>query len=257
MLDYVVPRMRSVGVRTGRILMARDAVQMQSYLRRKRVDWVSDTAMMAIDYRRRADADILLVTERGGGINYHTVFFTWRGSGIASLADLQGRSIAFQNSYSTSSYVMPAAELLGEGLQLDVLLSPFDRPAPGRVGYVFARSEGNVQTWVRKRVIDAGAYSNLDWEEGVRLEPGAANDLVVFHETQEVPRALEVVAGDLEPAVRTRLRDVLLAASEDPQAQAALKQYFNTQTFRPLSAQVEASLKQLQKDLDHVRKDLE
>ncbi|MCB1568783.1 MAG: phosphate/phosphite/phosphonate ABC transporter substrate-binding protein [Xanthomonadales bacterium] len=257
MLDYVVPRMRSVGVRSGRILMARDAAQMQSYLRRKRVDWVSDTAIMAIDYRRRAGASILLVTERGGGIDYYSVFFTWRGSGITSLDDLKGRSIAFQNSYSTSSYVLPAAEILRNGLALDVLLSPFDRASPGRVGYVFARSEGNIQTWVRKRVVDAGAYSNLDWDKGIELEPTAAQDLVIFHDSRQAPRALEVVAGDLEPAVRARLREVLLAAAEDPQAQEALGRFFGTQAFLPMSAEVDRSLNQLQKDLDFVREHLE
>ena len=44
LLDYVVPRMADVGIREGRILMARDAQQMNSYLRRGRVDWVTETA---------------------------------------------------------------------------------------------------------------------------------------------------------------------------------------------------------------------
>ena len=38
LLDYVVPRMRDVGISEGRILMARDAQQMNSYLRRGLVD---------------------------------------------------------------------------------------------------------------------------------------------------------------------------------------------------------------------------
>jgi phosphonate transport system substrate-binding protein len=44
LLDYVVPRMKDVGIREGRILMAKDAQQMGSYLRRGRVDWVTETA---------------------------------------------------------------------------------------------------------------------------------------------------------------------------------------------------------------------
>ena len=44
LLDYVVPRMADVGIRQGRILMAPDPQQMASYLRRGRVDWVSETA---------------------------------------------------------------------------------------------------------------------------------------------------------------------------------------------------------------------
>lgn len=41
LLDHVVERMHDVGIREGRVLMARDALQMASYLRRGRVDWVS------------------------------------------------------------------------------------------------------------------------------------------------------------------------------------------------------------------------
>ncbi|MCX7555528.1 phosphate/phosphite/phosphonate ABC transporter substrate-binding protein [Xanthomonadaceae bacterium JHOS43] len=257
MLDYVVPRLRQVGIREGRILMARDSLQMQSYLRRQRVDWVSDTAVMAVEYRRRVGAELLLVTERGGGLDYHTVFFTWRGSGITSLQDLKGRGIAFQNPYSTSSYVMPAAEMLRAGLELDVLLSPLDRAAPGRVGYVFARSESNVSTWVQKRLLDAGAFSSLDWERLGKRLPQAQADMEIFHETASVSRAIEVIAPDLDPRVREQLRKVLLEADKDPAAHEALGRFFDTRRFVPLDAHTERGLNRLRADLDLVRERLE
>ena len=54
LLDYVVPRMRAVGIVEGRILMAKDAQQMGSYLRRGRVDWVTETAGTAMALGQRA-----------------------------------------------------------------------------------------------------------------------------------------------------------------------------------------------------------
>ena len=48
LLDYVVPRMAAVGIREGRVLMARDAQQITSYLRRGQVDWVTETAGTAM-----------------------------------------------------------------------------------------------------------------------------------------------------------------------------------------------------------------
>ncbi len=256
MLDYVVPRLRSVGIREGRILMARDATQMQSYLRRQRVDWVSDTSAMAIDYRRKIGADLMLVSVRGGE-TYHAVFFTWRGSGIRSLEDLRGRSIAFQNAYSTSSYILPAAAMLREGIALDVLLSPLDRPAPGRAGYLFARSEGNVVTWVQKRLVDAGAFSNLDWEDLTSKAGNPQDALEIFHRSVDVPRSVEVSAPTLDPKVRDRLRDVLLNAGDDPAAAEALQRFFGTQRFIPIDAGVERSLARLRADVDLVRGRLE
>ena len=56
LLDYVVPRMAGVGIREGRILMARDAQQMASYLRRNRVDWVTETSGAAVALGQRQDA---------------------------------------------------------------------------------------------------------------------------------------------------------------------------------------------------------
>ena len=257
LLDYVVPRMKDVGIREGRVLMARDAQQMISYLRRHRVDWLTETPAMAVAYRERAGAQILLSTERGGGDSYHTVFFVRRDSGIRTLQDLKGRSIAFQNLYSTSSYVAPAAELLGEGLQLDLLLSPMDRPEPDSVGYLFARSEANISTWVHKRLVDAGAFANLDWNDLHRLPQSFREDLMVIHETAPFPRAIEVVRPGLDPRVQARLREVLLAARDDPDARLALLAFFGTNGFKPLDAAAEASLARLAIGVREVRERLE
>ena len=56
LLDYVVPRMESVGIREGRILMAKDAQQMASYIRRGRVDWITETAGSGMLLAERAGA---------------------------------------------------------------------------------------------------------------------------------------------------------------------------------------------------------
>ena len=99
LLDYVVPRMADVGIREGRILMAKDPQQMASYLRRGRVDWVTETAGTAVLLQQRAGAKPLLLTERDGTSQYHSVFFARRDSGLRSLADLRGHSVAFQRPY--------------------------------------------------------------------------------------------------------------------------------------------------------------
>lgn len=257
LLDYVVPRMRGVGIREGRILMARDAQQMISYLRRRRVDWITETPAMAVDYRDRAGAKIMLATERGGGLLYHTVFFARRDSGIASLRDLAGHAIAFQNPYSTSSYVSPASELIDAGLKLDLLLSPMDKPDAGRVGYLFARSESNISTWVHKRLVDAGAFSNLDWNDLSRLPESFRQDLTVIHETEPYPRAVEVVRPDMDPKVQARLREILLAAADDPAAREPMRRFFGTSRFVPVDGEAEAALRRLQAGMANVRRELE
>ncbi|WP_132999607.1 phosphate/phosphite/phosphonate ABC transporter substrate-binding protein [Luteimonas arsenica] len=242
LLDYVVPRMSDVGIREGRVLMARDSKQMESYLRRGRVDWVTETSASAMALEARAGARPLLLTERSGVGAYHTVFIARRDRGIDSLEDLRGHSIAFQNPASTSAYFVPAMTLIGRGLDMEILLSPFDRPAEGSVGYLFARSELNVSTWVHKGLVDAGAFSNLDWDSVQRMPESYRQDLMVFHVTDEYPRALEMVRGDLDPAVAARLREVLADAANDPAASEALQRFFGTTRFLPVNADTRRSL---------------
>lgn len=257
LLDYVVPRMAGVGIREGRILMARDLQQMSSYLRRGRVDWVTETAATGMRLEERAGARPLVLTERNGVSHYRTVFFVRRDSGITSLEDLHGHSVAFQNTSSTSAYFVPAMQLLQHGMSLQILLSPMDRPGDDSVGYVFARSELNIATWVHKRLVDAGTMSNLDWDNPQRIPPSYRKDFEIIHESPEYPRALEMVRGDLDPKVRARLREVLIEAAGDPDAREALLQFFQTTRFLPIDPAADAALHYVREGVARVRAEVE
>ena len=254
LLDYVVPRMAGVGIREGRILMARDAQQMASYLRRGRVDWVTETSASGVALEARADAKLLLMTERDGVSRYRTVYFARRDSGLTSLDQLRGRSIAFQNISSTSAYFVPASELLERGMRLELLLSPMDKPAGNTVGYVFARSELNIANWVHKRLVDVGVMSNIDWDNPQRVPPTYRSELRVLHVTPEYPRAVEMVRGDMDPKVEARLREVLMHASEDPDARDALLRFFKTTRFMPIDPVSEHALRNLREGVVQVRR---
>jgi phosphonate transport system substrate-binding protein len=257
LLDYVVPRMADVGIRRGRVLMAQDNQQMISYLRRGKVDWVTETAGAAMAYQERGGARLLLATARAGRASYQSVFFARRDSGIQSLADLRGRSLAFQSSASTSAYFLPASAVLAENMPLVILATPADRASADVVGFVFARSEFNIATWVHKGLVDAGAFGDQDWSDLERLPASMRNDLVVFHRTSFVPRALELVRGDLAPEVEQRLRLVLLAAETDPAAVEPLRSYWRTTAFHPVDDATRASLDRLRVGVARIHAEVE
>jgi len=257
LLDYVVPRMADVGIREGRILMARDPQQMASYLRRGKVDWVSETAGSAMLLRQRAGAKPLLLTERDGTSQYHSVFFARRDSGIGGLHDLRGHSVAFQRPSSTSAYFAPAAEMLQRGLSLELLLSPTDELDSSVVGYVFARSELNIATWVHKGLVDAGVMSNLDWDNPRRMPMAFRRDLVVIGQTEGYPRAVEVVRGDLDGRIEARLQQVLRDAVDDPDASEALLRFFKTTRFLPIDEASRRSLENIAAGVARVRAEVE
>jgi phosphonate transport system substrate-binding protein len=257
LLEYVVPRMASVGIRSGRILMAKDLQQMASYMRRGRVDWVNETAGNAALLERRGAAKSFLVTEREGATRYHSVFFVRRDSPVRSLKDLVGRSVAFQNPYSTSAYYLPAAQLLDQGMTLDLLLSPMDKPAPDAVSYLFARTELNITTWVHKRLVDAGVFSNLDWANPRRMPPSFMQDFRIIGRSDEVPRALMLARHGMDPKVEARLREVLMEASTDPDAGEVLRRFIDTSRFVPITDEDRRALDKLGVGVQRVRTEVE
>jgi phosphonate transport system substrate-binding protein len=253
LLDYIVPRMADLGIRKGEILMAQNLQQMGSYLRRGRVDWVSETSASGMWLEARAGAVPLLLTERFGRQTYHTVFFARRDSGIAGIDGMRGHSIAFQNASSTTAYFLPAMQLLERGESLSLLLSPRDKPDRNTVGYLFAGSERNIVTWVQKGLVDVGAISDIDWENPLMLPPAFRPDLEVIATTPDYPRALEMVRGDLDARIRERLRTLLLQAASDPDAGAALAQYFHSTGFVPVDARSTHDLQVLQRGVLQVK----
>ncbi|MBW8366935.1 MAG: phosphate/phosphite/phosphonate ABC transporter substrate-binding protein [Arenimonas sp.] len=257
LLDYVVPRMRSVGITEGRVLMARDPQQMMSYLRRGKVDWVTETPGTGLLLADRAGARPLLLTERAGARDYRSVIFVRRDSGITELSQLLGRTIAFQSPSSTSAYLVPAMTLRAQGLPMSLMVSPLEGRDPGRLGYVFANTDANLSAWVHKRLVDAGGFSDQDWASLQRVSEVFRRDLVIIHTTEPVPRAMELVSSSLDPAVADRLKQVLLGASTDPQARDALRQFFRTTGFYEADANTREQLDELRRGAREIREALE
>ncbi len=257
LLDYVVPRMRTVGIREGRVLMARDPQQMMSYLRRGKVDWVTETPGTGLLLADRAGARPLLLTERSGSREYRSVIFVRRDSGITELSQLLGRTIAFQTPSSTSAYLVPAMVLRTNGLPMSLMVSPQEGGDAGSLSYVFASTDANLAAWVHKRLVDAGGFSDQDWESLQGVSEAFRRDLVVIHTTEPIPRAIELVSGGMSPAVADRLKEVLLGASSDPQARDALRQFFRTTGFYEIDAPTQARLDQFRRDARDLREALE
>lgn len=257
LLDYVVEQMGDVGIHEGRILMARDALQMASYLRRGRVDWVSETGAGAMLLQQRADAQTFLLSERNGIRRYHTIYFARRDSKVKSIDDLRGHRIAFQNRTSTTAYFVPAMELLDHGLSMEILGSPFDAPVENSVGYVFARTERNIATWVHKGLVDVGTVNNLDWANPQHVPEFFKSDFIILRESAEVPRGVELVRKGLPDPVRARLREVLLAMAEDPAASAMLDPYHQSLRFHDVEARDRSDLKRLRAGVLRVSAEIE
>ncbi len=250
MVDYAAAQLRDQGIVAGEVLVAPDNRFMVSYLRAGRVDWITETAGNALYLEQKASAERLVRTVRNNVSDYHSIIFVRSGSAIKKLSDLRGKTIAFQNSTSTSAYFLPLSELLAQiQTEVEFLATPLEKPNPKNIGIVFAQSEANISAWVQKGIVDAGAFSLGDWNNADYVPDSYRADLAIIHQTKSVPRALELVRGDLSASLKTALANVLLGANQSDSGKVALKTFLNSTRFMPMDSQGAIDLARLQKDL--------
>ncbi len=243
MAEYVVSKMGDLGYTRAKVLMAKNNRQMARYLRRGKVDWVTETPFSAMTLKHKTGAELLVRKWKKQVPEYHTVFFTRNDSGIEKLEDLKGRTIVFEDPGSTSAFYIPASILIDQGLELIELESYREQAPEDAVGFVFSGAEINMTTWVHKGIGDAGAYSNLDWDKEDHTPSAFRKDFIQFHRSTDFPRSIELVRKGLPDTVKQRIKEILLQAHEDPAAANALRAYQKTRKFDELDEDSMAALR--------------
>lgn len=254
--DYVAHKMGDLGYVNARVLMAKDNEEMVRFLREGRVDWVTETPFSAMALKKQSGAELLLRKWKKNVAEYHTVFFTRKDSGINSLEDLKGKTIAFQDKGSTSAYFIPAYLLIQNGNSLLEVSNHTEKPDGDHTAYLFAEEEINMSTWVHKGIVDAAAFSNLDWAKGDNTPDFFRKDMTIFFRSKSYPRAIELVRGDLPVKVKRRMEQILLTIHKDPSAEAVLKAYQKTKKFDALTPEILKTLEETETILDIVNKTL-
>jgi phosphonate transport system substrate-binding protein len=252
MADYMAGRLAPLGVEGIEVVVVDSRAQMVRLLRDGRVDWVSETAYSAILLEQKAGAQVLLRKWKQGVPEYQSLIFTHKDSPLQSLQDLADHNIAFQHPGSTTGYFQPASQLRAAGHDLRRLRTIWDRPEPGSLGFLFSGAEYNTAMWVHKRLVHAGVLSNLDWHNEAFVPAGIRGDLKIIYTSDPIPRALEMVRGDLHPGIKAAMKEVLLSAHLDPEAGPALQAYQETKRFDELDS---ATLIGMQKIRDMLSSD--
>ena len=150
-----------------------------------------------------------------GSLTYEGVIFVRADSGIKSLKDLKGKTVAFNEQTSTSGYLYPAAMFLKIGIN----------PKPKSEGgdlkdALFAGATGVVPAVFNKQV-DAGAI----FDEGIQLSlpnPADQAQIKVIAKTDPIPNGMLVARADLPPDQVAKLKAALQTINTEPAGKKAL-----------------------------------
>lgn len=247
---YVVQQLAAdTPIRASAVVIAEDIDHMARLLRDGKVDYLSETAFTALQLEGLRLTDIFLHEWKNGVASYMTLILA-RKDGIASLEELRGRRLAFEDPDSMSGFFLAYAYLTNYGLSLRVAGDPklkLDRQA---VSYSFAGDETSILAQIIRRNTDAGVISNTRWNNKAKIPPAFRRDLKIIGQTKPVVRSLMLTRRGLDDALKGQLAMTLLAMSHRPDGKEALKTYFNVDRYQKLSPETLAQLDGLRRNLN-------
>lgn len=150
-------------------------------------------------------------------LTYKGIIYVRADSGINSLKDLKGKSFAFGDRTSTSSFLYPAGMLKKAGIDPEKDLKPVNISGTAGVLAVFNKQA------------DAGAIYETGIQQAFtdpvtkKVDQAKVSQFKVIATTDPIPNGMFVARGNLDPATLEKLKTALANINTDPDGQAALK----------------------------------
>lgn len=240
--DYLAKNLAEFGLREGKVRIARDIQEMGNFLKEGEVDVYFDSGFPTLAAKEISGSQVILRRWKQDSPEYWSTFIARRDSGIDGVEDFLGKVVAFEEPYSTSGFVLPAGTLIQRGFHLKRVSGAEQSVGPREIGYFFSMDEENTVELVLQGLVAGGGISNQDYQE---LPDELMDQLVVLDRTITVPRQLVSVRPGLDPALRQRIRDLLIGLDQTDEGRILLKGLKNTRKFDEVPLESQESLVQL------------
>ena len=226
---YVARKLSAAPEMEGKVVIAPNPAELAKLLEQGRVDFYIESAYATyIINDVEGAARLLLRRWQRGKPEYQSFIFTNRNSGINRLDDLRGKIIVFEDRESTSGYFLPKFFLLRNGFKLSEKTRPEAGVPPEEIGYIFASSQGKLVSLVLTNEVAGGAFSDDDYD---KLDENTRAQVGVLAQTERLPRHLVSIRKDMPQAMANRLKETLLAMSDDDEGRKILQKTGETDKF--------------------------
>jgi phosphonate transport system substrate-binding protein len=157
-----------------------------------------------------------------GSYGYEMELLTHRESGIETVADLRGRTVAFTSPTSNSGFKAPSV----------LLESEFGLIAERDFATAFSGRHDNSVLGVLQRDYDAAAVANTVIDQALARGVGSREDLRVLYRSETFPTTAFGVSSRLEPDLARRIVEAFFSF---PWEGSALEAEFVEEQFVPIT----------------------
>jgi phosphonate transport system substrate-binding protein len=146
----------------------------------------------------KAEAVAAFGTKEGKPDTYWASLVTYPGSGIKTAGDIKGHSFAFSDPASTSGHLFPAYGLRKVGIDPDKDIKP-----------IYAGSHTSSFEALYNHKVDAGELNSAELESATQRGEYHDGVFVFLWKSNPIPTDPITVRGDLPPAFKARVTEVL------------------------------------------------
>jgi phosphonate transport system substrate-binding protein len=208
-----------------KVYMPTDYLGVVEALRNKTADLAFVHPAGYVFANREAKAQIVAVDVWHGKTSYTARIYVRKDSGIKTLEDLRGKTIAFADPGSTSGYVYPMVMLIKKGLVKNRDPKTFFKDA------MFAGTHEAGLLALLNGSVDAAASFDLAPQQYLK-DKERVERLTHVAETEPIPEAGMAVREGLDPALVKRLYDALMTFNA-PEYRPILKDFYGIDGFAP------------------------
>ncbi len=227
-VQYLASQLKEQGIESEKVVVATSVDEMVSLLKKREIDLYIDSPFPVLQIGAKVGVEPLVRRWKKGVVEYNSVIFVRKDSGINSIQELNGKMISFEEPFSTSSSLLPRSSLLQAGILLEEKESFMDLVPEEKLGYVNSYDDETTMMWVLRNKVDAGALSMKNFKE---LAKKRADELKIIFETISVPRQVVAYRKDLDPNIVLAVKEVLLNAHMSKDGQSILKGFEKTAKF--------------------------
>lgn len=246
---YVAEKMGKVGITKVSMKVVRTPIEMATLVNRDEIDLYIDSSIIGALVCAFSKCEPLLRRWKKGLKEYESVIFVRKESDIYSPKDLESKTIAFENAYSSSGFIVPFYYLSGMNLAIEPLEKQYADPRS--IKYVFSGEDENSSLWLLTGKVDAATSDNITFDS---LASRVRGSLRIIYRSQKFPRHVVFVRRNFGDERKQVLRGILLKISEDQSASAVLEKFDRTTGFDEIS---QRNLDEIQAIVSRMKKDYE
>lgn len=165
-----------------------------------------------VDGKKKFGLEFIAAPTAYGKEVYYSYFIVPTNSPVKTLDDLRGKSFAFTDPLSNTGKLVPEFTLAKKG----------ERPEHFFGTTSYSGSHDNSIKAVSAGLVDGAAVDSLIWEYLNRKHPEQTVKTRIIYKSEPYAPPPFVVRPDLDPAIKEKLRDVMLNAHKSPEGKALL-----------------------------------